>query len=75
MAHEILVTAQRPNSLFPFLDWEFGAWTGTWPRACQLMLVWCYVSSYLHLNVIRIMENVLTMPLGRELALKCCLLG
>ncbi len=34
---------------------------------------------FLHLNVIRIMEqeveNVLTMPLACQLALKCCLLA
>ena len=34
MAHEILVTAQRPKFPFAFLDLT-GTWTGTWPRACQ----------------------------------------
>ena len=41
VAHEILVTAQRPNfSYFVFgfdsLDFGLGRWTGTWTRACQL---------------------------------------
>jgi len=33
VAHDILVTAQRPNSHFP-LDLT-GTGTGTWPGACQ----------------------------------------
>ena len=41
VAHEILVTAQRPNSPFPLdLTWT---WTGTWPGACQYCLE--YISS------------------------------
>ena len=35
VAHKILVTAQSPNSSFPFL-FDFGLGLGTWTRACQL---------------------------------------
>ena len=37
VAHEILVTAQSPNSPF-HLDLGLRLWTGTWIQACQYAL-------------------------------------
>ena len=37
MANEILVTGPEAKFLNPFLG--LGLWTGTWPRACQKVLI------------------------------------
>ena len=48
VAHEILVTAQRPSSFFPFLDLTW-AWTLDWDLAMGLSIV-CVEITILHIN-------------------------
>ena len=67
VAHEILVTAQRPNPFFPFFGFDLGnghgLWTGNWPRACQFLVepvleISTFILHHLNLRTNQILDRL-----------------